>query len=231
MGIDPNPIGNHKLNTTSIATLAQDLSKILDAEVTYGYQGYEEPYDDVVLGIVGAGKSKQVRLLENDYLHKERGEAGDEEGLQYECSGFNDGYGCNTWINIYKDCFDPPYYFAGRWYFYQRIFIGECDDWAHMFAYRRKIFEEIQLFGGDAVLIHADSSSPNVLEDDPYIIPFNRIVENVKTHPGFLDVSVWLRDDAAPFMENPLIFFDDFSYWPSPEQMIERALRAGKLKG
>ena len=228
MGIDPNALCNHKLNTTNISTLAADLSVILDAAVTYGYQQSEEPFDDVVLGIAGAGKSKLVRLREYDYLHTDR-DPEDEHGAQYECSGFDDGTGCEVWMNIYKDCFEASCYFIGRWGWYVRTFTGENDSWEHMLEYRRKIWEETKLFGGDTALIYADSGSAYVLKGDPHNIPFAHIVENMISHPGFLNVSAWMRDESAPFVDDPMVFLDDFSFWPSTEQMMERARRAGKL--
>lgn len=228
MGIDPLALGNHKLNTSCLATLAADLSVAFDAQVTYGYTADEEPYEAVVLGIAGEGKARQLKLWDNDYFHTERA-PGEEDGLQYDCYHFDDGTRCNTTMWIYKDCFETTFYFIGRWFWYHSTFTGEHDDWEHMLAYRRKIQEEIMLMGGDTAVIHPDSSYHQLMHPDPYIEAFSTIVANIKTQPNFLDVSAWLRNDDAPFPDNPLLFLDDFSYWPTAEQMVARARRAGKL--
>lgn len=229
MGIDPCALGKHKLNTTSLAALAEDLAIVFDAQVTYGYQADEAPYDEVVLGIAGKGKTRKLTLREEDYFHTDR-EPGYEDGLRYECYPFDDGTECDTTMWIYKDCFEATYYFIGRWYWYRSTFTGHDDNWEYMLEYRRRIFEEIKLMGGDRAVICPDSSYHGLMDPDPYTDSFSTIEAYIKSHPSFLDVSAWLRDDSSPFPENPLLYLDDFSYWPTVEQMQERWVRAGKMK-
>lgn len=229
MGIDPETLGNHKLNTHSLATLAQDLSAVFDAEVTYVYEPDEEPYDSVTPGIAGEGKARKLTLRKYEPFDTEA-EPGDEGGMQYECYPFDDGCGCNTTMLIYKDCFETTYYFVGRWHWYRRAFTGEYDDWEYMLEYRRKIQEEITLMGGGAAVIYPDTCYYELTTPDPYIESFSAIVAQIKPHPNYLDFSAWLRDDHAPFPENPLLFFDYFSYWPTAEQMVARAQRGGKAR-
>jgi hypothetical protein len=228
MGVDPTALGNHRLNTTGIAALAADLSTIFNAEVTYGYQQDDEPFDDVVLGIAGAGKSKKMWL--RDYENPLAPRPPHDNGLQYECSGFDNGCGEEISMNIYRDSFEATPYFGGRWGYYVRTYNGRYGGWPQMLAYRRKVYGQIQLLGGDTALIYADSGSGYALQGNPYHTPFHQLVQHMVSHPGFLRVSDWMRDENAPFLDDPMVFLDDFSYWPSDAQMVERAIRAGNME-
>lgn len=81
MGHDISPIGNHRLNTQDIKTLAEDISSSFDANIKYGFYGQKEHFkllgenrDDelIVLGkIVKGEKFKTFRLIDQHYQLKQ----------------------------------------------------------------------------------------------------------------------------------------------------------------
>jgi hypothetical protein len=81
MGHIISPIGNHKLNTDNIRTLAEDISTRIDINIEYGYVGQKEHFkllgenkndETIILGQILKDKNfKTFRLIDKRYQLKE----------------------------------------------------------------------------------------------------------------------------------------------------------------
>lgn len=219
MGHDICAIGNHKLNTTSMEGLAQDLSDRIDATVEFGYieDVYIESEDEyiekqIVKGKVEKGGRPKWFLEEVDYLDK------------IECPDFYSNLGCHYHFSctadknsfyIYQHCFFPNIEYDGRWWNFYKHFNGVLKDWFELDLFRKRIVKAVKKFGGDSAIYIGDEPLlflDNDLKLHTTIHEFDSLFRE-KLGNDYLNISSFLKENN-PIAHQPdkkfLVFYDDF---------------------
>ena len=224
MGHDIKAVSGHKLNTSSMESLAKDLSDRLDVTIVYGYsddtfiEGISKgDHEFIVLGKVEKETKYIWTLRDWDYLDRI------VEPTKYEGSVSYDltiEYGRhNQYLNIYKYVFESSADYEGRWWCFCRHFTGELDYWPGLDFFRRCVYTESHKLGGNAA-IYFDDQGPSafIFEMEDFGTPtFEDIVDKVKEKFGedFLNISEFVTkydDTTIPHKPDkyPLAFYDDF---------------------
>lgn len=214
MGCDILATANHRLDTTSIERLATDLSARLQARVKYGH--YNDVLDFMEEGGVGAGD----RVLHLCNALEESDDKGTIVFELYDSENYSQYY-----IWIYRDSFrafaDYP---SGRFGIFCRTFTGKYRYWERELQYRKDVYTEVLLLGGDTAIYHGDQCGASFVGYDAETMPFATILERVKALKNVVNMSGWLRSFSGNYLGNePDAFIDDFSYWPTLEEILARS--------
>lgn len=205
MGCDIVAIANHRLDTTSIDLLAADLSVRMNAMVKYGHRN--DDYDFVPVGVVGSGDCVLHLCCDLD--------DDDEPGtIVYELYDSVDYKSYN--ISIYRDCFHAfADYASGRFGIFCGSFTGRYKYWDTELQYRKDVYKEVVLLGGDTAIYTGDQCGASFVGYDADTKPFAAILEKVKALEKVVYVSDWLCGFSGTYQtEDPDAFVDDFLYWP-----------------
>ncbi len=221
MGHDVIPIGHHSLNTSSIQSLAEDLSNRFDAEIIFGYQddwvgnNYNGSFEFIELGRIEK-KGKAVFLLQDCfYMDRLKQPGKHEQKIWYEF--ISKKKPDNYQVSIYKNCFDCNCHFDSRWWNFCRYFNRQINnaEWDEYIAeFRKEIATEVKKLGGTSALYGDDQGASHWISEMGIEHSFEEIREKLKEDFGGLYLSVSNFIKSADKTANQLFYnayFDDFS--------------------
>jgi hypothetical protein len=205
MGSDICAVANHQLATSSIEVLAADVAQRMQVRVVYGVE--HDLSDFEAQGERGQG----TRTLRLSSLREEDEDA---DILVYE---LYDEPGKGEYAAyIYRDCFlAAADYAPGRFSLFCNSYTGKQNEQDAALKYRKDVYAEVQLLGGDTAIYFGDESSASFVLEDADTMPFAAILRKVKALKQIVDIGEWHRAFSGTYMAKaPGGFIDDFSYWP-----------------
>jgi hypothetical protein len=198
-------VGNHQLDTTSIEALAADIAQRMKVRVQYGTE--QNFTDFVVLGERGEG-TRTLRLCDL----REQDEAANV--VVYE---LYDEPGKGEYnVYIYQDCFRADAeYVSEQFSIFCSNYTGKYKGWESVLQYRKDVYVEVLLLGGNTAIYYADQGVADFVSYDAETTPFATLLHKVKAMKKAVELSAWLRSFSGNFLTaEPVAFVDDFSYWP-----------------
>lgn len=214
MGCDISAIANHRLDTSSIERLAADIAARMNARVVYGTE-YNFA-DFVPAGEAGQGP-RTLRLCDLR-------EDGDEPGIvAYELFDVPGTGEYNIWI--YKDCFlAGADYAPGRFGMFCKHFTGISTDWEDVLQYRKDVYAEATLLGGDTAIYYGDQGGASFVGYDAESKPFAAVLSKVAALRGkAINIDDWLRGFSGTYeRREPDAFIDNFGYWPEGAEIAAK---------
>lgn len=198
-------VGNHQLDTTSIEALAADIAQRMKVRVQYGTE--QNFTDFVVLGERGEG-TRTLRLCDL----RERDE--EEDVVVYELYDVPGKGEYNVYI--YQDCFRADAeYVSEQFGIFCSNYTGKHNGWESVLQYRKDVYAEVLLLGGNTAIYYADQGVADFVSYDAETTPFATLLHKVKAMKKAVELSAWLRSFSGNFLTaEPVAFVDDFSYWP-----------------
>jgi hypothetical protein len=219
MGHDVIPIGQHRLDTSSIITIAQELADRFNATILYGYtddrigKNYQGSFKFIEQGRVKKVGSDSYILQDSLYMDRIYGPGKHDNEMCYELYSESD-YD-NYHISIYETAFQCDAHFESRWWSFCRCFTGIITDvefLQYLNEYRKKIFNEIKRMGGE-LAIYGDDQGESAWLDYGGTMNWKDMLIRLQTEFGddFINISTFFKT-KQPFRKDcPLAFFDDFA--------------------
>lgn len=210
MGRDVDAIGNHKLRTDSLLSLAKDLSERFNSKVKYGYVNNENIEDDFLFKEQGSFGEGSPAYYVHDTYHFDRIKQPEKysDTICYEVLLEQDPDEYNTYI--FKDAFLVEEHYDNRWWGFCRVFTHEYEYGPLTIDFRKEVRRQVFSFGGDSAIYFDDQAQGNNNTFDLEEISFNTFKQNLLNDGSILDISLWFDSGALPLKDYPLGFIDDF---------------------
>lgn len=209
MECDISAIANHNLITTSIDALAADIAQRMQVQVQYGTE--QNFTDFVVLGTHGQG-TRTLRLCDLR-------EPDDEpDVVAYELFDVPGTGDYNSYI--YKDCFLAGTHFApGNWAVFCKYFTGKNTHWEDVVQYRKDVYAEATLLGGNTAIYFGDQCGASFVGYDAESMPFAAVLSKVVALRGkAINIDEWLHGFTGAYQQRePDAFIDHFGNWHFPD--------------
>lgn len=210
MGTHVETIANHKLNTTNVQALAEDLSHRLNAIVKYGYVNDRNITDDFEFkeqGRFGAGED-MYRVHDTYYFERldNTSECKGKTCFELILENSPNDFG----LYIFRDSFLPDNHYNGKWWSFCKIFMGELNWWDSIDQFRKESYRQTLLLGGESALYLADQGEGSFDAFELEKISFNEFFNKVKENSNHIDITEWIESGGNVPMDYPPAFIDDF---------------------
>lgn len=217
MGHDVIAIGQHRIDTSAIITVARQLAPVFNATIRYGYVDEWENADKDISASFDFIEQGQIKMAGdaiytlNDFYYTDRihEPAFDHFTVDYELA-YEMG-GAAYKIDILKNAFRRNANFDGRWWNFCRFFTGEIEDRSYLDAYRKEVYEEVKRMGGEFA-VYVDDQGKSAWVDNDDQLEWNTTLTKLKTEfvDDFVNVSSFFMNNHSYLHDFPLAFYDDF---------------------